>query len=159
MLYFLTCVKAGTIRDMLLLYLCTDRHVKERHVLVIMTFYEAKNNPRKHKQNGKNELKLASVTKIWMSFKFNENFWPSHRYHFCTFQDNSIVPWATFCNDHCLKIEMGGKRNFHRLSTAMEQTLVKWAPVFLIMKLILAIIFSVLKTYIFGIAVVWKTYA
>ena len=49
--------------------------------------------------------------------------------NFCTCHDSTVVvPCTTFCSDHCIRIEVRVKRNFHRIWIAMEKPLVKWAP-------------------------------
>ena len=45
---------------------------------------------------------------------------------FCSCHDNTaVVPCTKFCSDHCIKIEMRVKWNFHRIWIAMEKPLVK----------------------------------
>ena len=49
--------------------------------------------------------------------------------NFCTCHDSTaVVPCTKFCSDHCIRIEMRVKRNFHRIWIAMEKALVKWGP-------------------------------
>ena len=49
--------------------------------------------------------------------------------NFCTCHDSTAVVSCTkFCSDHCIRIEVSVKRNFHRIWIAMEKPLVKWAP-------------------------------
>ena len=49
--------------------------------------------------------------------------------HFCTCHDStSVVPCMKFCSDHCIRIEVRVKRNFHRIRIAMEKPLVKRGP-------------------------------
>ena len=48
---------------------------------------------------------------------------------FCTCHDSTaVVPCRKFCHDHCIKMEMGVKRNFHGIWIAMEKPLVKRGP-------------------------------
>ena len=48
---------------------------------------------------------------------------------FCTCHDSTaVVPCTKFCSNHCIRIEMRVKRNFHRIWIAMEKTLVKRGP-------------------------------
>ena len=48
---------------------------------------------------------------------------------FCTCHDSTaVVPCTKFCSDHCIRIEMKVKRNFHRIWIAMERPLVKRGP-------------------------------
>ena len=48
---------------------------------------------------------------------------------FCTYHDGTyVVPCTNFCSDHCFKIEVRVKRNFHRIWIAMEKPLVKRGP-------------------------------
>ena len=48
---------------------------------------------------------------------------------FCTCHDSTaVVPCTIFCSDHCIRIEMRVKRNFHRIWIAMEKPLVKRGP-------------------------------
>ena len=43
--------------------------------------------------------------------------------NFCTCHDSTaVVPCTKFCSDHCIRIEMRVKRNFHRILIAMEKT-------------------------------------
>ena len=45
--------------------------------------------------------------------------------NFCTCHDSTaVVPCTKFCSDHCIRIEMRVKRNFHRIWIAMEKPLV-----------------------------------
>ena len=47
----------------------------------------------------------------------------------CTCHDSTaVVPCTAFCSDHCIRIEMRVKRNFHRIWIAMEKPLVKRDP-------------------------------
>ena len=47
----------------------------------------------------------------------------------CTCHDSTaVVPCTTFCSDHCIRIEMRVKRNFHRIWIVMEKPLVKRGP-------------------------------
>ena len=49
--------------------------------------------------------------------------------NFCTCHDSTaVVPCTKFCSDHCIRIEMRVKRNFHRIRIAMEKPLVKRGP-------------------------------
>ena len=51
--------------------------------------------------------------------------------HFCTYHDSiAVAPYAKFCSDHFVRIEMNGKRNFLRnlLAMAKKNTPVKRAP-------------------------------
>ena len=49
--------------------------------------------------------------------------------NFCTCHDSTaVVPYAKFCGDHCIRIEMRVKQNFHRIWIAMKKPLVKRAP-------------------------------
>ena len=49
--------------------------------------------------------------------------------NFCTCHDSTaVVPCAKFCSDHCIRIEVRVKWNFHRIWIAMEKPLVKRAP-------------------------------
>ena len=49
--------------------------------------------------------------------------------NFCTCHDSTAaVPCTKFCSDHCIKIEVRVKQNFHRIWIAMEKPLVKRAP-------------------------------
>ena len=49
---------------------------------------------------------------------------------FCTCHESTaVVPCAKFCSDHCIRIEVRVKRNFHRIWIAMEKPLVKRGPV------------------------------
>ena len=49
--------------------------------------------------------------------------------NFCTCQDSTaVVPCTKFCSDHCIRIEMRVKRNFHRIWIAMEKPLGKRGP-------------------------------
>ena len=49
--------------------------------------------------------------------------------NFCTCHDSTaVVPCTKFCSDHCIRIEVSVKRNFHRIWIAMEKPLVKRAP-------------------------------
>ena len=51
--------------------------------------------------------------------------------NFCTCHDSTaVVPCTKFCSDHCIRIEVSMKRNFHRIWIAMEKPLVKRAPVY-----------------------------
>ena len=44
---------------------------------------------------------------------------------FCTCHDSTaVVPCTKFCSDHCIRIEMTVKRNFHRIWIVMETRLV-----------------------------------
>ena len=46
--------------------------------------------------------------------------------NFCTCHDSTaVVPCTKFCSDHCIRIEMRVKRNFHRIWIAMEKPLLK----------------------------------
>ena len=46
---------------------------------------------------------------------------------FCTCHDSTaVVPCTKFCSDHCIRIDVRVKHNFHRIWIAMEKTLVKW---------------------------------
>ena len=48
---------------------------------------------------------------------------------FCTCHDSTtVVPYAKFCSDHCIRIEIRVKRNSHRIWIAMEKPLVKRGP-------------------------------
>ena len=40
----------------------------------------------------------------------------------------AVVPCTKFCSNHCIRIEVRVKRNFHRIWIAMENLLVKRAP-------------------------------
>ena len=49
--------------------------------------------------------------------------------NFCTCHDSTaVVPCTKFCSDHCIRIEMRVKRNFHRIWIAMEKPLMKRGP-------------------------------
>ena len=49
---------------------------------------------------------------------------------FCTCHDSTAVVQCTkFCSDHCVRIGLRVKRNFHRIWIAMGKPLVKRAPV------------------------------
>ena len=49
--------------------------------------------------------------------------------NFCTCHDSTaVVPCTKFCSDHCIRIEVSVKRNFHRIWIVMENPLVKRAP-------------------------------
>ena len=49
--------------------------------------------------------------------------------NFCTCHDSTaVVPCTKFCSDHCIRIEMRVKWNFHWILIAMEKTLVKQGP-------------------------------
>ena len=46
--------------------------------------------------------------------------------NFCTCNNSTaVVPCTNFFSDHCIRIEVRGKPNFHRIWVAMEKTLVK----------------------------------
>ena len=46
--------------------------------------------------------------------------------NFCTCHDSTtVIPCTKFCSDHCIRIEVRVKLNFHRIWIAMEKTLVK----------------------------------
>ena len=48
---------------------------------------------------------------------------------FCTCHDSTaVVPCTQFCSNHCIRIEVRVKRNFHLIWIAMEKWLVKRAP-------------------------------
>ena len=47
----------------------------------------------------------------------------------CTCHDSTaVVPCTKFCNDHCIRIKMRVKWNFHRIWIAMEKPLVNRVP-------------------------------
>ena len=47
----------------------------------------------------------------------------------CTCHDSTaVVPCTKFCSDHCIRIEMRVKQNFHRIWIAMVKSLVKRPP-------------------------------
>ena len=49
--------------------------------------------------------------------------------NFCTCHDSTaVMPCDKFCSNHCIRIEVRVKRNFHRIWIAMEKPLVKRAP-------------------------------
>ena len=49
--------------------------------------------------------------------------------NFCTCHDSTaVVPCTKFCSNHCIRIEVRVKRNFHRIWIAMEKPLVKRGP-------------------------------
>ena len=49
--------------------------------------------------------------------------------NFCTCHDSTaVVPCTKLCGDHCIRIELIVKRNFHRIWIAMEKLFVKRAP-------------------------------
>ena len=49
--------------------------------------------------------------------------------HFCTCHDSTaVVPCTKFCSDHCVRIKMRVKRNFHQIWIAMGKPLVKRGP-------------------------------
>ena len=49
--------------------------------------------------------------------------------NFCTCHDSTaVVPCTKFCSDHCIRIELRVKRNFHRIWIAIEKPLVKRGP-------------------------------
>ena len=48
---------------------------------------------------------------------------------FCTCHDcTAVMPCTKFCSDHCIRIEVRVKRNFHRIWIAMEKLSVKRVP-------------------------------
>ena len=48
----------------------------------------------------------------------------------CTCHDSTaVVPCIKFCSDHCIRIEIRVKRNFHQIWIAIEKSLVKRGPV------------------------------
>ena len=48
----------------------------------------------------------------------------------CTCHDSTaVVPCTKFCSDHCIRIEIRVKRNFHLIWIAIEKSLVKRGPV------------------------------
>ena len=49
--------------------------------------------------------------------------------NFCTCHDSTaVVPCTKFCSNHCIRIEVRVKRNFHRVWIAIENPLVKRGP-------------------------------
>ena len=49
--------------------------------------------------------------------------------NFCICYDSTaVVPCTKFCSDHCIRIELRVKRNFHRIWIVMEEPLVKRGP-------------------------------
>ena len=49
--------------------------------------------------------------------------------NFCICHDSTaVVPCTKFCSDHCIRIEVRVKRNFHRIWIAMEKPLLERAP-------------------------------
>ena len=49
--------------------------------------------------------------------------------NFCTCHDSTAVaPRTKFCSNHCIRIKVSVKRNFHQIWLAMENTFVKRGP-------------------------------
>ena len=45
----------------------------------------------------------------------------------CTYHDSTaVVPCTKFCSEHCMRVEVRVKRNFHWICIAMEKTSVIW---------------------------------
>ena len=65
--------------------------------------------------------------------KFCSNSFSDHQIgtNFCTCHDSTaVVPSAKTCCDHCIRIEVRVKRNFHRIWIGMVNPLVKRGPGF-----------------------------
>ena len=63
--------------------------------------------------------------------------------NFCTCHDSTaVVPCTKFCSDHCIRIEVRVKRNFHRIWIAMEKPSVKRAPAWLRMACVECVVLS-----------------
>ena len=80
----------------------------------------------------------ARFTNVFFAHNSNSmEIWPCHdsvaghkiATNFCTCHNSiAVVPCTKFCSDHCIRIEVRVKRNFHQIWIAMEKPLVKRAP-------------------------------
>ena len=49
--------------------------------------------------------------------------------NFCTYHDSTaVVPCTKFCSDHCIRIDVRVKHNFHRIWIAMEKKISEMGP-------------------------------